>query len=676
MENLDNNQTASAMPSNGMTQTPTAPTQVPQAPAAPLNAGTPAPISSGGPQPDQQTDTPDPWASFNPQSPKGQDKDDPWAQFNPTPSPSNDNKDQPGVLHKVGTAAWEAAKDAGSQMIEPVAEIGDMAMHPSHINTLGKAAMMLLPFVPGAPEAKAGLEAAPEAESILPMTGGEKSQNAGLQRFERNSAAGLNKEGAEKIATDFRNERSTALEGQITKLGTVKDGNSPTEALSNVQQIIKDAHDTSKASVDALYTHAREVNAANPVSIPKDDLQENLLPQLKQISKDHFLDKGVSPQAKGVLDALTEHFNPTEAEGVPALDNPLQKEAQDFLDAKSGKSPEELNPPDPKLEDLLAWRRNAGAVAAKSSDPAVRSAIGKMKGAFDEYMNNLQAGTGSEGFDGIQAYKEANAARSAHGTQFEGNNLVEDLTSMGEKGSTKSIDDLAKNAFGSGAISGKQGMLDNYQSVMKAAGERAPEVQAHLQQGYAQKLFNGSADGKLAGGSETAISPKKMQTQFENMFVKQREFAKSLYGDEAVANADKVISELKQINSAQPYTTNSSGTATTAAQLQQTAQKLSKTISHMPYIGHIAWKLRLAGYGLSKVLNLGEASELEGQAATTFSGKVPPEFGGPKVAPKPSWLGISEARNKVIPYALRSGVAGASMNEDEEPNSPNSTNKQ
>lgn len=54
---------------------------------------------------------------------------------------------KPTLLGRIGQAAGEA----GEEMLQPIAEMGDMAMHPSKINTLGKAAMMASAFLPGAP---------------------------------------------------------------------------------------------------------------------------------------------------------------------------------------------------------------------------------------------------------------------------------------------------------------------------------------------------------------------------------------------------------------------------------------------------------------------------------------------------------------------------------------------
>lgn len=586
----------------------------------------------------------DPWASFpDAQQEQQPAKDDPWAQFPDAEGQSkqtsagsgkeyapswlrNTVKEDPDTYYGSVLPFKRNEKTGETSLALPeflrgsvrgAADLAEMEDNPQKEITpeaLGDLAM----FSPAPHGVGTSKEAAKAAEgllpkdevtnNIIPMSGGQKAQIPDLQRFENAAQAGLKGDTAQEQAVSFRNNQSAAMQREMEQLAPVAEGQNPANVVGKIQKIIRDNYDTSSKGVDTAYDQARAATSENPIQIPNEDISEHFLPQIKEIEQNYMLDHGAIPKASAVIDGLYSKLGLTDEQSKVAV----------------------------PLEDLETWRRGATNIASNSKEPDVRSAVRQMVSAYDQYMSGLPDRAPPEAADAINSFKEAVATRAEHGKMFEGSDIVGDLINN----KTASVDDLTKQLFGSGNIRNQKEMLDDYNSLLRASGPEAAKTRAYLQQGFAQKLFNNSVDGKLSGGENSAVSPAKMLTQFKSMFQDQRQLATSLYGAENVDRAGQVIKDLELITSKQPMTYNSSGTAYASGWLQQKANNVLANVASIPYIGKITWPLRIA------MRLVGQGNDAAGDlisgvdAQKTFSGAVPKKYMPKEAASEPTFTGL------------------------------------
>ena len=268
------------------------------------------------------------------------------------------------------------------------------------------------------------------------------------------------------------------------------------------------------------------------------------------------------------------------------------------------------------LEDGEAWRRSVSGLARNTTDPAEATAMRGLINTYDTYMGDLStrlSGSGNQQTAGaINAFKEAVASRREYGRMFEGNNFVENLVN-----GDKSVDDLTKDLLGSGQLSNKQGQLDTLNSILRASGNQAPLVQKQIQNAYAQKIYDGVAGNMLPGTNTPSISLPKLQTQLENIFVKNRETATALYGNDVVQKVNQALPQLDLINSRQANVGNSSSSGYTALRLLK--GQVGGLLSHVPGLGFLL-------HALGGLADVAAENKAAGEAAQTFSGVVPGSF--------------------------------------------------
>lgn len=454
------------------------------------------------------------------------------------------------------------------------------------------------------------LPAAVENNPSIPMSAGQKTQNPNIQRVESDIVAGAKGSKAQQVANDFRAMQNEAMQEHISSLGAAKEGANPADNIGTISKVIQSNAGLANEDINAAYGKARELadTGTKGVALSPKDIKENLLPDLKEIAKDYTIDSGATPKANTLLNRLKTLM--TTKEGSPQTSSILDKYGnslpKDSPLASNGTS----------LTDLEGWRKAASLASRNASDPAERAAIRKMIEAYDDYMGSAaERMTGQTG-DAINAFKQAVSSRAAYGKQFQGNDLVESIV----EGKT-SVDDLTKQLLGSGSVGGKQGMLDNYRALVKAAGDKAPVVQKQLQDAFAQKIYETASKGagKLANSETQAISPARMKTALENLFVNQRDLATELYGKDAVDKASQVIKELGQITSKQANVGNASNSGYTAIRLAKA--NAATLLSHIPGFRILGSLAKVAGEHL-------ENEKAAEEAVKLFTGKIPKSLKG------------------------------------------------
>ena len=379
----------------------------------------------------------------------------------------------------------------------------------------------------------------------LPMSRGQTTQNPDIQRFEADATAGAEGTKAQGAATNFRAQQNAAMGEHLSSLGAVEAEGNPADSVNAAANIIKTNEAAANKSVNAAYDQARTMT--QNVAIDPMDAARNLIPDVASVAHEYGVSPTTTPKAYGVMKQLNETLKsiiPTKA--------PLSMRVM--------------------LDKMELWRRSATRQAQSATDSADRGAIRQMISKYDNYMTDLaarksaeygQIGARSPEAEGINAFKNAVAERAEYGRRYEGNDVVDNI--LAGKNGGKSIDDITNDIVGSGKPGMKTGMLDNYNAMLRAAGSQALQVRQHLQNAFAQKIYNFATEktGNLANSSEKAISPAKLQTAMQNVFVRQRELATSLFGSQAVDKANQVIDNLGKITSKQANVGNSSNSGYT-----------------------------------------------------------------------------------------------------------------
>lgn len=422
---------------------------------------------------------------------------------------------------------------------------------------------------------------APTPQPEMPMTAGQKTQNPDIQRFEADALAGTQGAKAQGAALNSRANLNQDLQGRIGQMGEIEDEGNPADSVGNAASIIRNNEKSAGQSVNAAYDTARALS--ENVTIPPQDMAQNLVPKLAETVKNFSIKPETTPKAYSQYQDLGKIIG---GDGDIPLQVPML------------------------LDDGETWRRATSQLAAKTTDPADRMALRKLIGTYDDYMSGV-AGRATGPAPAINAFKDAVAERADYGRRFEGNDMVE---SMLDKNSGKSIDDLTTKIVGAGKPGLSTGMLDNVNALMRAAGPEAPKVRASIQNAFAQKIYNFATEktGNLANSSDKAISPAKLQTALQNVFVRQREMATSVFGADRVKAAQDMISQLGQVTSKQASVGNPSGTAYTERRLADAAKMITK-------VPGLKW--------IDGIVSAAKDSASGRDAQAVFSGKTPARFG-------------------------------------------------
>lgn len=359
---------------------------------------------------------------------------------------------------------------------------------------------------------------------IFSKTAGQRLQDPKIQRLEndaRAAAFGAEPESAIRQADVIQNREFHSYINDLAK-GLDK-GKDPNVLVENAADIIKSNSAAAKAGVNSAYDLARE---GKGVKIGASDIHKGLFVKIDEISKDYPL-RDMNPM-KEVIKDLASASGVGKLKGVSAA----------------------------KLAELERIRSKATKIQNDFRGQSQGDLARKFVRSYDDFMKK----TADEAVDvgdakAINAFKTAVSTRAEYGRMFESNAIVEDII-----GGKVSVDDTVKSLLGTGSIKGKKAMEKNYDAIVKASGGQSQAVQDDLRQAFTLKLFKRSASGYEPNNPNMEmISPARLVTELESMFVNQRKFAEKLYGKDVVAGAIKAIPELKLISSSQAGVRNPSG---------------------------------------------------------------------------------------------------------------------
>lgn len=372
---------------------------------------------------------------------------------------------------------------------------------------------------------------------MFAKTAGQRTQSPELQRLESEARAGLLTPEAERQILQADVAQNRQYRDFVGKLaGNIDETTDVNALVDGIGETVKKRAGEQMAVVRSAYDLAKQ---GKGVKIAMDDVRQGLWGNIVNTRREGAYDLSQMPQAKAVVKRLASY-------------------------SKGG-----LNRvTSVKLGELENWRKQATNAVASTTDPTEKSFLRSMVRNYDDFMEQTAANAVDVGdAEAINAFKKAVASRREYGRLFESNALVEKLAN-GEL----SVDDAARSLMGGGAIKGKSKMAENAKALIKAAGEDGDAVRADLRQSFMRKAMERAQSGFEPGNPDMPrISPAKLKTELEGIFTAQSDFAKEVFGDEAVKEAQQAIKELALITSKQASTQNVSGSGELIGRLMKVA---------------------------------------------------------------------------------------------------------
>lgn len=364
-----------------------------------------------------------------------------------------------------------------------------------------------------------------QADELFPKTTGQRTQNADIQRLENAALAGTVSPAAQQAGFDALAKQNTAIKGFLQKIGgNIETGRDINALVDDVGRTVQSSYSAAKEGVDNAYKLAHEGDA---IKIGTSEIKNGLFTQISRIRQETGIDlyKTVSPKANSVVKRLARYATD---KGVTAT----------------------------KLRELENWRTMATSAARDTQGTSEGVFLKKLVKEYDVFMRRTAESAADIGDkNAIRAFRDAVSKRADMGRIFERNAFVEDLA----KGRLN-LDDARNRLIGTGAIKGKREMAETLDALIKASGKEANNVKVDLQNAFIKRIYQRSEGGFVHGSNtEKMLSPSKLRTELENLFIAQSEFAKKLYGEETVSAARQAIKELDLIKSTQISTRNPSG---------------------------------------------------------------------------------------------------------------------
>lgn len=357
-------------------------------------------------------------------------------------------------------------------------------------------------------------------------TGGQRTQNPELQRLENDARAGTLTKESENAIRQADVQQNREFHSYMNNLANGLDKGADANVLvEGVADVIKGNARVAKTGINNAYDLARE---GQGVKINSSDIRQGLWKGIADIRRQNVYDLSQMPKATGVIKRLAAYSRQGADSNISAV----------------------------KLGELENFRKQATNALNSSQDPTERKFLGEMVKGYDSFMENTAENAVDVGDSrAIMAFRDAVRQRANYGRLFESNKLVGDVVS-----GQKSIDDTVKSLMGTGSIKGKKEMANNLSALIKASGNQADNVQNDLKQAFTLNAFKKSIIGYEPNNpSMERLSPAKLKTELENIFVHQSDFADKLYGKETRLAAQKAIKELDLISTTQANVKNPSG---------------------------------------------------------------------------------------------------------------------
>lgn len=318
----------------------------------------------------------------------------------------------------------------------------------------------------------------------VPLTQGQITGQPGQQLEENLALRGARGQDASIYAKGFQAQQQSALRGNVDAIGANLGGGQPIapgRAGASLSEALNARYDAAKSTVDQAYDAARE---AGPTQLPSYDAQAL---------------SGQVRQAVSTYDPLN----------IPRVSRELDR----FQDLANGNA-------DPDIGDLYAARARLTNLRS-SNDPVEAGAATAAVKAFDQGMDESLSQSLFKGDpQAVQAWKTAIGARREFGQLFQGNDLIQKLTTRQPIGGQMQLavdpHDASNYIFGRSDLGfvGRRNLYRELGRVKDVLGADSPSWQAIKAEAFARAA--NSADGNIENGT-TMFSGAKFQKAWQSM---------------------------------------------------------------------------------------------------------------------------------------------------------------
>ena len=432
----------------------------------------------------------------------------------------------------------------------------------------------------------------------VPLTQGQMTGLPGQQLEENLALRGARGVDPSIYARDFQMQQQAALRGNVQAIGTQLGGGQPIapgQAGATVSDALNVRYDAAKTGVDKAYDAAR---AAGPTTLPAYDAQ-SLAGQVRQ--------------SVGTYDPLN----------IPRVAREV-----DRLNVLG------LGQTDPDIGDLFAARTRLTNLRA-SNDPVEAGAAGAAVKAFDQGINdNLTQSLFQGDPAAVQSWKTAIGARRDFGNLFQGNDLIEKLTTRQPIGGQMQLavdpHDASNYIFGRSDLGfvGRQNLLRDVSRLKTVLGPDSPAWQSLKAEAFA-RVAN-AADGTIENGT-TQFSGSRFQKGWQDMNAADSMLTATLFTPEERATIDRFAGVAARVTNPVRGGDNPSNTSVGAQALAGAVGAIKRlpfmALKAVPFVDHVADALQNAQrVGAVKAATIGAAPQM-------FTPPVSAQFGAASVAP-------------------------------------------
>lgn len=393
----------------------------------------------------------------------------------------------------------------------------------------------------------------PAEELFIPMTLGQRGQDATQQAFEEAALKGTKGEKAKDIISRFRGEQNKAIRERINRL---REGTAETaqEAITGAVDVIKAENDILRKQVDNAYQLAREKGEASMQSF---DLNTILLDGINNTAETFNL--SLTPRAAAKLNDL---------KNIAA-----QKLDYDLI---KGVKPSPID-----FRKLENWRGDVSGLLAEASnkgDSRDAKLLGSMLRQFDQFIEVVTEKGLIEGDkEVINGIIKARELRRELGKRFESNKIVNDILTSPEY----TPEQVTAKIIGASKFAGKKDAADTVNALIRAGGERGGQVKQQLKSGILHRLVKNSESKQLTTDDTPFISPAKLSTSLDDLFEGNASLLRSVFDENEIKSLSNLKRNVSKIASIQPGGYNASGSGAVIA------RAIRDTFGKIPVVGDI-----------------------------------------------------------------------------------------
>lgn len=369
----------------------------------------------------------------------------------------------------------------------------------------------------------------------IPLTLGERTQDAAQQSFEESALKGGKGALAQSTLTQFKALQQKAVQRKISDIKTLP--GTEFQLLDDVVSVVSKERQALDDAVGNAFTAAKEGGKA---TISGTDIKGILLNSIDDIQKNFNL--STLPKGQALFDELTKLSNKKSELSLTTLGRTIL-------------------PTD--IVRLENWRRKVTRVAFNSNDREEKAFATAIRVQYDTFLKEILDQSLVQGDDAtIKLYQTARGLRARFGKEFENDKLLAKIVTD----ETLTPENVSNIIFGAGAVKGKQSTVNLIDSIYKAAGDNKPVVQEQLKSAALDRIFTRSLSQQITATGEPIISFAKLNTELKGLLTRNASLAKKIFTQEEITGLQKMSGTLNFIVSKKPGVVNASNSFEKLAQ--------------------------------------------------------------------------------------------------------------